>query len=182
MREILMAGGLALFFSLFGTPLLIMVLVRRGYGQFFRDDGPSSHHTKRGTPTMGGTLIIVSTVLALLFWGSTLNVFSMIGLVMLMGLVTKNAILLVDFANQERARGTELLEALRRAGHTRFRPILMTSATSILGALPLALASGAGAESRQAIGIAVVVVIGLIVLIAIILISLVAPPPLQYNI
>jgi multidrug efflux pump subunit AcrB len=77
-------------------------------------------------------------------------------MILLIGLVTKNAILLVDFANQERARGTELVEALRRAGHTRFRPILMTSATSILSALPLALASGAGAESRQAIGTAVV--------------------------
>jgi multidrug efflux pump subunit AcrB len=72
------------------------------------------------------------------------------------GLVTKNAILLVDFANQERARGSELLPALRAAGRTRFRPILMTSVTSILGAMPLALASSAGAESRQAIGVAVV--------------------------
>jgi multidrug efflux pump subunit AcrB len=62
----------------------------------------------------------------------------------------------VDFANQARARGAELLAALREAGRTRFRPILMTSATSILGALPLALASGAGAESRQPIGAAVV--------------------------
>jgi multidrug efflux pump len=88
--------------------------------------------------------------------GETINLYSQIGMILLVGLVTKNAILLVDFANQERARGTELLEALRRAGHTRFRPILMTSATSILGALPLALAGGAGAESRQAIGIAVV--------------------------
>ena len=93
---------------------------------------------------------------ALLLTGETINLYSQIGMILLIGLVTKNAILLVDFANQERARGGELLEALRRAGHTRFRPILMTSATSILGALPLALAGGAGAESRQAIGIAVV--------------------------
>jgi phospho-N-acetylmuramoyl-pentapeptide-transferase len=62
MREILIAGGLALFFSLFGTPVLIKMLVRRGYGQFIRDDGPSSHHTKRGTPTMGGLIIIFSVV------------------------------------------------------------------------------------------------------------------------
>jgi len=101
-------------------------------------------------------LAALGALAALLVTGETVNLYSQIGMILLIGLVTKNAILLVDFANQERARGTELLEALRRAGHTRFRPILMTSATSILGALPLALAGGAGAESRQAIGIAVV--------------------------
>jgi multidrug efflux pump len=101
-------------------------------------------------------LAALGALAALLVTGETINLYSQIGMILLVGLVTKNAILLVDFANQERARGSELLEALRRAGHTRFRPILMTSATSILGALPLALASGAGAESRQAIGIAVV--------------------------
>jgi multidrug efflux pump len=101
-------------------------------------------------------LAALGALVALLLSGGTINLYSQIGMILLIGLVTKNAILLVDFANQERARGTELLEALRRAGHTRFRPIVMTSATSILGALPLALAGGAGAESRQAIGIAVV--------------------------
>ena len=101
-------------------------------------------------------LAALGALIALWATGETINLYSQIGMILLIGLVTKNAILLVDFANQERARGTELLEALRRAGHTRFRPILMTSATSILGALPLALAGGAGAESRQAIGIAVV--------------------------
>jgi phospho-N-acetylmuramoyl-pentapeptide-transferase len=58
MREILISGALALFISLFGTPILIKFLARRGYGQIIRDDGPSSHHTKRGTPTMGGLIII----------------------------------------------------------------------------------------------------------------------------
>ncbi|MCR9096996.1 MAG: efflux RND transporter permease subunit [bacterium] len=86
----------------------------------------------------------------------SLNLYSQIGMILLIGLVTKNAILLVDFANQERARGASLQDALRAAGHTRFRPILMTSTTSVLGSLPLVLASGAGAESRQAIGVAVV--------------------------
>ncbi len=93
---------------------------------------------------------------ALYFSGNTLNVYSQIGIILLVGLVTKNSILLVDFANQERARGVELLASLKAAGRTRFRPILMTSATSILGALPLVFATSAGAESRQAIGIAVV--------------------------
>lgn len=62
MKLILIAGALALFFSLFGTPALIKALARRGYGQFIRDDGPSSHHTKRGTPTMGGIIVIFATV------------------------------------------------------------------------------------------------------------------------
>jgi multidrug efflux pump len=93
---------------------------------------------------------------ALILTGNTMNLFSQIGIILLVGLVTKNSILLVDFANQERARGTELIEALRRAGRTRFRPILMTSMTSILGAVPLAAAYGAGAESRQPIGAAIV--------------------------
>lgn len=63
MREILIAGAIALFVSLFGTPVLIRVLARRGYGQIIRDDGPSSHHTKRGTPTMGGIIIILASLL-----------------------------------------------------------------------------------------------------------------------
>ncbi len=88
--------------------------------------------------------------------GHTLNIYSSIGIVLLVGLVTKNSILLVDFANQERARGTDLLPALLAAGRIRFRPILMTSMTSILGAIPLAIAVGAGAESRRPIGAAVV--------------------------
>jgi multidrug efflux pump len=88
--------------------------------------------------------------------GQGLNLYSQIGIVLLVGLVAKNAILLVDFANQERARGTELTAALIAAGRTRFRPILMTSATAILGAVPLVLAGSAGAESRQSIGVAVV--------------------------
>jgi phospho-N-acetylmuramoyl-pentapeptide-transferase len=63
MREILIAGAIALFLSLFGTPALIRGLARRGYGQIIRDDGPSSHHTKRGTPTMGGIIIIFASAL-----------------------------------------------------------------------------------------------------------------------
>ena len=62
MRLILIAGALALLFSLFGTPALIRALARRGYGQIIRDDGPSTHHTKRGTPTMGGVIIIFGSL------------------------------------------------------------------------------------------------------------------------
>jgi multidrug efflux pump len=101
-------------------------------------------------------LAALGSLIAIFVAGSTLNLYSQIGIILLVGLVTKNAILLVDFANQERARGTALRESLIAAGRTRFRPILMTSTTSVLGAMPLALASSAGAESRQAIGIAVI--------------------------
>ncbi|MGH7859603.1 MAG: efflux RND transporter permease subunit, partial [Candidatus Binatia bacterium] len=101
-------------------------------------------------------LASLGALLTLWATGQTNNLYTQIGMILLIGLVTKNSILLVDFANQERARGTALLEALRGAGRTRFRPILMTSMTSVLGAMPLALAFGAGAESRRAIGAAVV--------------------------
>ena len=101
-------------------------------------------------------LATLGALLSLYATGNSMNLYSQIGIILLVGLVTKNAILLVDFANQERARGAALVDALRRAGHTRFRPILMTSATSILGAIPLVVPMGPGAESRAAIGTAVI--------------------------
>ena len=93
MKLILVAGALALFFSLFGTPALIKALARRGYGQIIRDDGPTTHHTKRGTPTMGGIIIIfsalISYLLAHLVLGSTISVSAVLilGLVVALGLV-----------------------------------------------------------------------------------------------
>jgi phospho-N-acetylmuramoyl-pentapeptide-transferase len=93
MRTILMAGGFALLLSLFGTPVLIRALARRGYGQIIRDDGPTSHHTKRGTPTMGGIIIIFAAVaaylLAHLISGNAVTVSAVlvIGLVIALGLV-----------------------------------------------------------------------------------------------
>jgi multidrug efflux pump len=84
--------------------------------------------------------------------GGTLNVYSQIGLVMLIGLITKHGILIVEFANQLRARGVAKLEAVIEASTLRLRPILMTTGAMVLGALPLAIATGAGAEARQAIG------------------------------
>jgi multidrug efflux pump len=101
-------------------------------------------------------LASLGALAALALTGNTMNLYSQIGLILLVGLVTKNSILLVDFTNQERARGSELFDALRAAGRIRFRPILMTSTTSILGAVPLAAALGAGAESRRPIGAAIV--------------------------
>jgi multidrug efflux pump len=86
----------------------------------------------------------------------TLNIFSQIGIIMLIGLVTKNGILIVEFANQRKAQGMDVHEAIYGAAVARFRPILMTSLSTILGILPIALALGAGAESRVPMGAAVI--------------------------
>ena len=97
-------------------------------------------------------LAATGALLALKLTGATLNVYSQIGLVMLVGLITKHGILIVEFANQLRARGKHKVEAVIEAASLRLRPILMTTAAMVLGAVPLALASGAGAESRSPIG------------------------------
>ncbi|MBM3393204.1 MAG: efflux RND transporter permease subunit [Betaproteobacteria bacterium] len=88
--------------------------------------------------------------------GGTINVYSQVGLVMLVGLITKHGILIVEFANQLRAKGMGKVDAVINAATMRLRPILMTTAAMVLGAIPLALATGAGAESRSAIGWVVV--------------------------
>lgn len=89
-------------------------------------------------------------------FGFTLNIFSQIGIIMLIGLVTKNGILIVEFANQRKAQGMDVEEAIFGAAVARFRPILMTSLSTILGILPIALALGAGSESRVPMGAAVI--------------------------
>ena len=101
-------------------------------------------------------LALIGVMIALLVSRSTLNVFSMIGLVMLMGLVTKNAILLVDFANQARKAGATVAEALLEAGLTRMRPIMMTTAAMVFGMLPLALALDEGGEMQAPMGRAII--------------------------
>jgi multidrug efflux pump subunit AcrB len=101
-------------------------------------------------------LALIGVMLALLAWRSTLNVFSMIGLVMLMGLVTKNAILLVDFANQARRAGASVRDALLQAGQIRMRPIIMTTAAMVFGMLPLALALNDGGEIQAPMGRAII--------------------------
>jgi len=97
-------------------------------------------------------LSMLGALLALKFTGGTLNVFSQIGLITLVGLITKHGILIVEFANQLREQGMEKIAAVKRAAGLRLRPIMMTTGAMVLGALPLAMASGAGAESRQQIG------------------------------
>ena len=101
-------------------------------------------------------LALIGVMLALLVTRSTLNLFSMIGLVMLMGLVTKNAILLVDFANHARKAGLSTAEALLQAGLVRMRPIMMTTAAMIFGMLPLALALDEGGEIQAPMGRAII--------------------------
>ncbi|MGH7502905.1 MAG: efflux RND transporter permease subunit [Longimicrobiales bacterium] len=101
-------------------------------------------------------LAVTGALGALWLAGSTLNVYSQIGMILLIGLVTKNSILLVTYANDMRERGMDALEAAREAGRIRLRPILMTSVASICGALPIALGLGAGAGSRRPLGYAIV--------------------------
>lgn len=101
-------------------------------------------------------LALAGAFISLFLFDQTMNIFSEIGLVMLIGLVTKNGILIVEFANQKKAQGLSVMDAVREASVLRFRPILMTSLATILGTLPIALALGAGAESRVSMGIAVI--------------------------
>jgi multidrug efflux pump len=97
-------------------------------------------------------LSMIGALLALKWSGGSLNVYSQIGLITLVGLITKHGILIVEFTNQLRAQGMEMIDALVKASSQRLRPILMTTGAMVLGALPLALAHGAGAESRTQIG------------------------------
>ncbi|SFS12076.1 efflux RND transporter permease subunit [Sphingomonas jatrophae] len=101
-------------------------------------------------------LAVAGGVIGLAAMGQTLNLYSQVGIVMLVGLAAKNGILIVEFANQLRDEGVEFLEAIRRASVRRLRPILMTSIATVAGAVPLMVASGAGAGARRAIGVVVV--------------------------
>jgi multidrug efflux pump len=101
-------------------------------------------------------LSIFGALLALLLTGGTLNIFSEIGLVTLIGLISKHGILMVEFANQLQKEGLEIKEAIIEAATIRLRPILMTTGAMILGALPLALATGSGAISRREIGVVII--------------------------
>ncbi|WP_375579265.1 efflux RND transporter permease subunit [Marivirga tractuosa] len=131
----------------FGFAIILIYLVLAAQFESFRDP-----------------IIILFTVplavggsfLSLYLFGETLNIFSQIGIIMLIGLVSKNAILIVEFANQKKAQGLSLNESITEAAKSRFRPILMTALSTILGILPIALALGAGSESRVSMGIAII--------------------------
>ena len=131
----------------FGLALILIYLVLAAQFESFRDP-----------------VIIMATVplalsgalLSLWYFNQTLNLFSQIGIIMLIGLVTKNGILIVEFANQQVEQGMDYMAGLVEGATARFRPILMTSLCAILGILPIAVATGAGALSRRAMGIGVV--------------------------
>ena len=101
-------------------------------------------------------LAVAGALLSLILFGQTINIFSQIGMIMLIGIVTKNGILIVEFANQKKEAGASRLNAAIEAATQRFRPILMTSLATVLGALPIALALGAGAKSRVSMGIVII--------------------------
>jgi multidrug efflux pump len=103
-------------------------------------------------------LAVCGAVLSLYLTGNTINVYSQIGMILLIGLVTKNGILIVEYANQRLEAHPDLSvgEAVMQASQTRFRPIIMTSVATIFGAVPIALGLGAGAESRQPLGVAII--------------------------
>jgi HAE1 family hydrophobic/amphiphilic exporter-1/multidrug efflux pump len=101
-------------------------------------------------------LALAGALLSLYLFNQTLNIFSEIGMIMLIGLVTKNGILIVEFANKKREQGIGKIEAVLQASQQRLRPILMTSLATSLGALPIALGLGASASSRVPLGIVVV--------------------------
>jgi multidrug efflux pump subunit AcrB len=101
-------------------------------------------------------MALAGALFSLWYFNQTLNIFSQIGMIMLIGLVTKNGILIVEFANQLRDQGMKVKEALIEASTARLRPILMTSLATVLGALPIALSLGAGSKSRVGMGIVVI--------------------------
>jgi len=101
-------------------------------------------------------LALAGALLVIWRYEESLNIFSQIGIIMLVGLVSKNGILIVEFANQRKADGLSVRDAVLDAAKSRFRPILMTSLSTILGILPIALALGAGAESRVSMGVAII--------------------------
>ena len=94
--------------------------------------------------------------MSLLIFHQSINIYSQIGLIMLIGLVTKNSILIVEYSNQLRRQGKDVFDAVSNAAAIRLRPILMTSFATVFGVLPIAIGIGAGAESRRPLGIAVV--------------------------
>jgi hydrophobic/amphiphilic exporter-1 (mainly G- bacteria), HAE1 family len=104
---------------------------------------------------------LACAVFALLLTGGSLNVYSQIGLVLLVGIMAKNGILIVEFANQLRDRGASVAEAAFEAATIRLRPVMMTMASTVLGGVPLVLAFGAGAEAREALGWVIVGGLGL---------------------
>jgi multidrug efflux pump len=136
----------SLLFSLF-LALIFIYLALSAQFESFRDPL---------TIILTVPLALFGALLSLQLFGQTMNIFSKIAMIMLIGLVTKNGILIVEFANQKKEEGMPLRQAIFEASVSRFRPILMTSFSTVLGIFPMAIATGAGAESRIAMGITVI--------------------------
>jgi multidrug efflux pump len=139
-------SGNALFFAYFLALVLIYLVLAAQFESFIHPI----------VILVAVALSFTGALLALRVTGHTLNLFSQIGLVMLVGLVTKNSILIVEFANQLRDRGLDVTDAVTQSARTRFRPILMTALATMMGILPIALGRGAGGDARAPLGIAVV--------------------------
>ncbi len=131
----------------FGLALLLIYLLLAAQFESFRDPF---------TILLTVPLALAGALLSLWAFGQTINIFSQIGMIMLIGLVTKNGILIVEFANQKREAGLPLRQAVQEAAQQRLRPILMTSLATSLGALPIALSLGAAATSRVPLGIVII--------------------------
>ena len=143
-RDFQTAGGSVMFIFLLGILITFLVLA----AQF-------ESYVHPFVIMLTVPLAILGGMLGLYVTGSSFNLYSQIGLIMLIGLAAKNGILIVEFANQLRDRGVEFTEALLEASSARLRPILMTSLTAVAGALPLVISSGAGSETRFVIGVVV---------------------------
>ncbi|MBD2770412.1 efflux RND transporter permease subunit [Hymenobacter sp. BT664] len=131
----------------FGLALVLIYLILAAQFESFRDPG---------IIMVTVPLALSGALFSLWYFNQTLNLFSQIGIIMLVGLVTKNGILIVEFANQSVEKGADYMQGLIEGATARFRPILMTSLCAVLGILPIALAQGAGALGRRAMGIGVV--------------------------
>jgi len=139
-------------FTIMGFALVIVLLVLGAQFESF-----TSAIIIMATVPLG----LACAVFAMLMTGTTLNVYSQIGLVLLVGIMAKNGILIVEFANQLRDRGRNVRDAIEEASNVRLRPVMMTMLCTIVGGLPLILASGAGAEARIALGWVIVGGLGL---------------------
>jgi multidrug efflux pump len=144
-RELAESGNQLLF--AFGLAVLVVFMVLAS--QFESVVHPF-------TVLMAVPLAVLGAIFTLKLVGATINLYSQIGMILLVGLVTKNSILLVDYANKLRDQGRELLDAMLEAGRIRLRPILMTSVATIMGAVPIALGLGTGSASRRPLGYAIV--------------------------
>ena len=131
----------------FGLALVLIYLILSAQFESFRDPMVIMFTVP---------LAVAGALISLILFGQTVNIFSQIGMIMLIGIVTKNGILIVEFANQKKEAGANLMNAAIEASSQRFRPILMTSLATVLGALPIALSLGAGSKSRVSMGIVII--------------------------